>query len=477
LLTNISQAVRKYFGHTRIEDMADNQTRRVIETQSDLMENDRLSQAFDQADFESFPKGLGTPARQGLISDIRNILKGEPTVYFHRDKGDIPITDEMIEDVKSITDEYTKLQPYEKHWWKRILREEIKQAANDGKKKVQFPDGETAMRIEKHLNDDEVSSWMIKGRDSHVVESELKVGLEVLQGGSQNDVWIVTEVRDNGGFRAVPKDEYKRIKSIYGESSDLIERQSESFHLTSSVDKTNSVYKRAEEYGKWLKNNFNAKLVTDDNGITRWYEVDAESFKDKPVLAFGKAKIGSILTGAGVTAGALGLESALTKAGTVHAESTKQSILDKEKPKPQVKGLTESKAEDITKAILYRENRGATSTGENLYEVIGVTGDLGKYQVSPETLKDWSPHWLDKEYTIQEFLHSPEAQEAFYNEFLRIVDAYELTKNEALAAWHKGWGIIGSGEGTREESKEKFKKHLQNLIKTDPQTQKYIKGE
>jgi hypothetical protein len=45
-------------------------------------------------------------------------------------------------------DEVSKLEPYRNTFWERMIREEIKTAGKDEITKLQFPTGETAMKIE-----------------------------------------------------------------------------------------------------------------------------------------------------------------------------------------------------------------------------------------------------------------------------------------------------------------------------------------
>lgn len=118
--------------------------------------------------------------------------------------------------------------------------------------------------------------------------------------------------------------------------------------------------------------------------------------------------------------------------------------------------------DDLRKAFAYVETRGA----DDPYTTIGKTKDLGKYQVKPESLAEWSPIWLGRKYTKEEFLNDPEAQEKFMDRFMEVVNRLELTPQEAAMTWHKGWGILGSGKGTREERDREFRKYLDKLKKT-----------
>lgn len=158
----------------------------------------------------------------------------------------------------------------------------------------------------------------------------------------------------------------------------------------------------------------------------------------------GFSKILTILGLGGLTgAGALGLN-------TLKGEET-----------PEVSATESAPKADIRKGFVYSENRGAQAEGKDLYKVIGVTGDLGKYQVKPQTLKDWSKAWLGKEYTPDEFLKDPEAQEEFMNQFEAVVNSYNLTPEEAAIIWHKGWGVLGD-QKPRAEKEKALKAHIES---------------
>jgi hypothetical protein len=158
--------VENYFGHTRIEDMADNKTRRVIEVQSDL---------FQKGNLEREMSGF----------------RGTDKVYLKR-KQDL-----------------AKLQQYNNptaHF--RMVREEIQKAAKDGKEKLQFPTGETALKIEGLGQGD---LWHLgynqeRGGGIRLTPDALKIGEEVVQG---SDKWIITDVLEDGKFKAVQKNIYE----------------------------------------------------------------------------------------------------------------------------------------------------------------------------------------------------------------------------------------------------------------------------
>lgn len=51
---------------------------------------------------------------------------------------------------------------------------------------------------------------------------------------------------------------------------------SETFDISGKIDTNNPIYKFYEkEVGRYLKNKYDAKLVTDDKGVS-WYQVDVK---------------------------------------------------------------------------------------------------------------------------------------------------------------------------------------------------------
>jgi len=136
-----------YFAHTRIEDMADDTTRRVIEVQSDLFQRGRL----EKETGDSF--GLSPQVLERLNPESK--LEIGDTVKYEDDLGNII---EYVIDknkngyisgkLKAADTEVAKLQPYRNTYHERIIKEEVRRAAQDGIEKLQFPVGETAMNIE-----------------------------------------------------------------------------------------------------------------------------------------------------------------------------------------------------------------------------------------------------------------------------------------------------------------------------------------
>lgn len=261
-----------YFAHTRVEDMADvkptispfgetggtkggspNSTRRVIELQSDLFQKGRL---------------------EGSIETSTPKIEAE-----FKKAGGINAQDSLA-----------KLEPYRNTWHERVIREEVKQAAIDGKTKLQFPTGETAMKIEGL---GESKQWYTTppggARDTLLKESHLKVGRTIHNVTGNDSAWIITDVLGDGKFKAVPKSFYDEYtageKRSIGEFIEQLKKNDpnlqESFDISGKVDTNNPIYKFYEStVGKYLKTNYQATKVTDAQGVAWWQaEVKPEMAK------------------------------------------------------------------------------------------------------------------------------------------------------------------------------------------------------
>lgn len=257
-----------YFGHTRIEDMGNGNLRRVIEVQSDLyqkgnLENEKITQKWKK-DLSSV-KSVKTPEKR--LKEIAKLEQyNNPTAHF------------------------------------RMVREEIKKSAEDGKIKLQFPTGETAMKIEGLGGSN--TRWSVlteKGVTGEDLKPEmLEVGMAVTTHpfgiATINNSWVVTDVLGDGKFKAVPKNNLDKDIENFGRQ-DLTGQlpdgnyysslNQETFDISGKVDTTNPIYRFYEkDLARYLKNNYNAVPVTDENGVT-WYEVPIQkAYGDLPVPAF-----------------------------------------------------------------------------------------------------------------------------------------------------------------------------------------------
>ena len=322
-------------------------TRRVIELQSDLFQKGRLEmsvidrvknpfqgEAFslkltngDSLSFASEPlKGwqaiiFEKSGKQNVLGEGLNQTELFNLIEKHKNKIPTKEYDNIIR-----ANDVAKLQPYRNTWHERVIREEIKQAAIDGKTKLQFPTGVTAMDIEGLGGR---PRWRLKNTndrfDLELTSERLKVGQEVgveQPGFAPNDFaiedsWIVTDVLGEGKFKAIEKkridekffdttDNYALDSSLEGTFKkqslnqltkperkrylDLIkERYTETFDISGKIDTSNPIYKFYEkDVMKYLKRSRpDMKMVTDPQGVT-WWEVPVKKADAKrPIEAFG----------------------------------------------------------------------------------------------------------------------------------------------------------------------------------------------
>ncbi len=319
-----------YFGHTRIEDMADNKTRRVIEVQSDLYQkgnldkeavNDEMTRLLTQREHQQEILRVGSPYESKEFG--RNTLK--------KINADIEKLRPAYEARKA---ELSKLSQYNDptaHF--RMIREEIKKASQDGKTKLQFPTGETAMKIEglgatNNFRVAENSKRFGITPGVKLDDSSLKVGQSIFDGNNENATqWIITDVLGDGKFKAVPKEviddfEDALVEIGYNYPDDALNavgkdkrvadilnsaREVEQFDISGKVDTNNPIYKFYEKDVQKYLNKYGGKRIVDDKGVS-WIEVPITKEQGKmPVEAFGKAMLNPLVVGAGVLgAGAVG---------------------------------------------------------------------------------------------------------------------------------------------------------------------------
>ena len=328
--THFSGKTENYFGHTRIEDMADNSTRRVIEVQSDLFQKGGL-----ENEMKTGIEFVDTPEANALIKKdfgerywdnkfakekLKRTIKTASSEYSsasEMNRGNLfkylktKYPDLVDNYVANLNKGVKKLEQYNNptaHF--RMVREEIQKASKDGKTKLQFPTGETAMKIEGL---GEQSTWRIDMPDNYITSQEiakptdLKLGLEITDPAF--DRWVVTEVLGEGKFKAVPVDnisfvEEQLVELGFPSPDDAIQaiskgdkrvielledgQGSETFDISGKVDTNNPIYKfYNKELQNYLKNNFKAQQVVDENGVS-WLEVPiTKEYKNIPIEAFG----------------------------------------------------------------------------------------------------------------------------------------------------------------------------------------------
>lgn len=301
-----TEEVPNYFAHSRIEDLPDGQTRRVIEAQSDLFQKGRL-----EKETEKLGKELryASPNSQGIdnIEQEYRALQYKKASPEPQDMTPVQIDARMREleqemrkataEIKPKIDarkaELAKLEPYRNTWHERVIREEVKQAAKDGKTKLQFPTGETAMKIEGL---GENTSWTrastyARNNRIRLGNSDMKVGLEINDGNSD---WIITDVLGDGKFEAVPKVVFDdsgvkhTLNGIEDFNKGSFDGAKETFDISGKVDTENPIYKFYEKtVQKYLANKYGGKVITDPQGV-KWVEIDIKpEYKGLPVEAFG----------------------------------------------------------------------------------------------------------------------------------------------------------------------------------------------
>lgn len=269
-----------YFGHTRIEDMADNQTRRVIEVQSDLYQKGNLINE----------KNKISPSSGMSAEDMSYVKTGvKPEGYKPR-----PVVEKYIKE----KNKFNKLEQYNDptaHF--RMIREEIKKAAEDGKTKLQFPTGETAMKIEG-LSSRNLWKTVNEYGDlaGSLTPEKLQVGKLVAMEGTNGD-WIITDVLGDGKFKAVQRKNItpggidmlnNGAKQYELSSTDSlnISNYAETFDISGKVDSNNPIYKFYNKEVRNYLNKFGGKEVVDDNGVS-WMEILINKNSKKAVEAFG----------------------------------------------------------------------------------------------------------------------------------------------------------------------------------------------
>lgn len=315
-----TDASQNYFAHTRVEDLAPDSykpgefspgpnekgsTRRVIELQSDLFQKGRMEESIAG-------RGPGTMSSSDFAKE-----------YNVKDPHNVADYARLQNQEKQIS----QLDPYRNTWHERVIKEEVKQAAKDGKTKLQFPTGDTAMKIEGLGQPSQLFRY---SSGTKVTPENLKVGESITHPGMGGDKWIVTDVLGDGKFKAVPKRELEIMnnQTLYDLASKkgYLDKESgnlnldkalkdlrfirtyndfygEQFDISGKIDQSNPIYKfYQKDVGKYVQNKYGAKLITDPQGV-QWWEVPLkkaqanlpiEAFAALPIVAgMGKKKDGS----------------------------------------------------------------------------------------------------------------------------------------------------------------------------------------
>lgn len=300
-----------YFGHTRVEDMADGTTRRIIEVQSDLYQKGNLEREkgipktviYQDKEYLYRDSSRGY-VRLGNLEDAGKPLSSVPMVK------EIKESEAVFKYDESKLKEKAKLYQYNDptaHF--RMVREEITKAAIDEKKTLLFPTGETAMKIEGLGETSNFFSASNKPGMEGMFDVKLKpenlnVGEEVFGNG---DKWVITEILGDGKFKASKKlnvqqrhDKYvvfidgepQTVHTTRKEAEDWIQNAyksnsfTETFDISGKVDTNNPIYRFYEkDLGKYLTNKYKAEIFTDNKGVS-WYKVDIKPEMADIVEAF-----------------------------------------------------------------------------------------------------------------------------------------------------------------------------------------------
>ncbi len=450
---HFSGETKNYFAHTRIEDINyKGGTRRIIELQSDL---------FQRGGLES-----EVALRESRISKLTK----ESDLITKDRFGNTELAPKG-ETLKNINTEKQQLQPYSNTWHERIIKEEIKQASKDGKTKLQFPTGETAMKIEGLST---VNRWLMKDNIGRFAEplnkQNLKTGKEILlSGGRESDNWIITDVLGDGKFKATTKEhmddwlgvlerdrqthaKFHHLESKPHTTKNVPDSYVEQFDISGKIDTSNPIYRFYEkEVQRYLKRiEPEMKLITDEQGV-KWFEIPISKAQAKePITAFGKAQIGALIGGAGVTA-----PSAI---GGVIKDRIKYKAPEREK--------TKSNTQSIVKGLAYAETRGEEKpylfsqwSNPALKEKSPLGKALGKYQITEARLKEKTQEFLGAVVTPKEFLENPFFQDKFIKKQIEWQRKNGLTDKEIMATHRHGWGNMTS------EQLSKAVKQRKNYIK------------
>lgn len=311
----------KYFAHTRTEDVTPNLPA-SWSTNPNIYSDPNTGHLIDKTTGQNLTQATTRKVLE-LQSDLfqKGRLESSIEPYLHIPDKEVP---------QPLQGRINQLAPYTDTWYQRVSREEIKKAAQDGMKNLQFPTGQTAMRVEGLGQN---TNWY--NADSHnrpLTPDSLNVGQQITTQGGGNHIGasdshtIIANLGD-GKFRAVqnivPENDYNFYKYIqnkgllekdgsFPEMSKLLPKLdtegmgrlsglAENYDISGKVDKQNPIYKFYEsEVGKYLKNNHDAQRITDENG-NDWWNVPVNSVMAKnPIKAYAAAPLGLATSLAGM---------------------------------------------------------------------------------------------------------------------------------------------------------------------------------
>lgn len=453
--THFSGQTDSYFGHTRIEDMADNSTRRVIEVQSDLYQKGNLDrEEFVKAenflnalsvDEKKFMTELANDPKRTFWNDLPRELFAKMRPYGLSDGTVFQLAKDGF---PSKAAGITKLAQYNDptaHF--RMIREEIKKAAQDGKTKLQFPTGETAMKIEG-LGDNRrwynlIDSEKTVDRGDSLTPENLKVGSLVGQESAGSDMWVITDVLGDGKFKAVPKNktylpsettlpESKQTKlpdgRVYNNQNEFIE----TFDISGKVDTNNPIYKFYNKEVRNYLNKFGGKEVKDDKGVS-WIEIPIGKNSKGAVEAFGLL-------------GAVGLGTAASGNKSASAMSTQEMPLLGNMPEDNQEAFMKPDELYLRKPVsTYSVRKNLSVSEDELKELAAVLfGEVGNRPLSKKltelrAITNVALNRAEKEgKTLKEVLQSPNQFQAYlgkqYNAYKSGKASNSILEKEKIKA-------------------------------------------
>ncbi len=263
-----------YFAHTRIEDLGSPLAKESLKGLAPQ----------DVARFKAMGKQAGTRRVIELQSDLfqKGRLEAETTATLGQGLPELG----KITDTKRLA-EVARLEPYRNTWHERIIREEIKDAAKAGKTKLQFPTGETAMKVEG-LGEEAGGGMMFAYKGFPIEKRSLKIGREIYSEASDQD-WIIIDILGEGKFNAVPKGSIERLTKLGHTRQQAEQLSRETFDISGKVDTSNPIFRFYEkEVQSFLKRiRPDMKRITDPQGV-EWFETSLTTKDVKaPIEAFG----------------------------------------------------------------------------------------------------------------------------------------------------------------------------------------------
>src|SRR5262249_32491215 len=161
-----------------------------------------------------------------------------------------------------------------------------KKAAEDGKEILQFPTGETAMKIEG-LGEEAGGGMLFALGGFPLKHQDLKVGREIYS-EAQDAEWIITDVLGDGKFKAVPKERVTAEDMLDPEQLSRVHYvDAETFDISGIIDTSNPIYRFYEHRIQRCLKRFRPIMqrVTDHQGVT-WFQIPlCSSDATRPVSA------------------------------------------------------------------------------------------------------------------------------------------------------------------------------------------------